>query len=188
MLYYETMYIVHPALESGRLKDLILLIEKSMIQLGGKTHMIDVWGKKKLAYSINKEKYGMYILFQFSHDGTLNKEFNLILEHNSNILAYLTTKIGEEELLDQKADLDNQLGLLTNDSSNASTSEEPDSSQNNSKSTEDSNISKEESPPEASNDNEVEPETQENAEDDSSTSKNSDSIDSDTTEDNKEEE
>ena len=180
MLYYETMYIVHPALESGRLKDLILLIEKSMAQLGGKTHMVDVWGKKKLAYSINKEKYGMYILFQFSHDGTLNKEFNLILEHNSNILAYLTTKIEEEELLDQKADLDNQLGLLNTD---ASTSEESDSSQNKSKSTEDSSISTEDS-----NNNEEEPKTQENEEDDSSTSENSDSIDSDTIEDNKEEE
>ncbi len=180
MSYYETMYIVHPALESGRLKDLILLIEKSMIQLGGKTHMIDVWGKKKLAYSINKEKYGMYILFQFSHDGTLNKEFNLILEHNSNILAYLTTKIGEEDLLDQKADLDNQLGLLNTD---ASTSEESDSSQNKSKSTEDSSISTEDS-----NNNEEEPKTQENEEDDSSRSENSDSIDSDTMEDNKEEE
>ena len=184
MSYYETMYIVHPALESGRLKDLILLIEKSMTQLGGKTHMIDVWGKKKLAYSINKEKYGMYILFQFSHDGTLNKEFNLILEHNSNILAYLTTKIEQEELLDQKVDLDNQLGLLNAD---ASTSEELDLSQNKSKSSEDSSISTEESSSEDSNNNEEEQNTQENEEDDSSTSENSDSIDSDTMEDNKEE-
>lgn len=111
MMYYETMYIVHPALEAGRLKDLILSVEKSMHNAGGKTCAINIWGKKKLAYPINKEKYGMYILFQFKSDGSSNKEFNLGLEHNANVLAYLTTKIEEEGVLLDLPDLDNQLGL-----------------------------------------------------------------------------
>jgi len=104
---------VHPALEAGRLKDLILSVEKSMDNVGGETCAINVWGKKKLAYPINKEKYGMYILFQFKSDGSSNKEFNLGLEHNTNVLAYLTTKIEEEEILADLPDLDNQLGLST---------------------------------------------------------------------------
>ncbi len=120
MLYYETMYIAHPALEGGRLKDLILSIEKSMDKLGGKTCAINVWGKKKLAYSINKEKYGVYVLFQFQNDGSNNKTFNLDLEHNPNILAYLTTKINEDEILQDISDLDMQLGL-----SKPSASEQP---------------------------------------------------------------
>jgi len=111
MTYYETMYIVHPALEAGRLKDLILSVEKAMDNLGGETCAINVWGKKKLAYSINKERYGMYILFQFKNNGVSNKEFNLGLEHNANVLAYLTTKIDEENILSDLPDLDNQLGL-----------------------------------------------------------------------------
>ena len=77
MTYYETMYIVHPAIESGRLKDLILSVEKNMHNLGGETCAISVWGKKKLAYSINKERYGMYVLFQFKSNGSSNKDFNL---------------------------------------------------------------------------------------------------------------
>jgi small subunit ribosomal protein S6 len=107
------MYIVHPALEAGRLKDLILSVEKSMHNGGGETCAINVWGKKKLAYPINKEKYGMYILFQFKSNGSSNKEFNLGLEHNANVLAYLTTKIEEEGVLLDLPDLDNQLGLST---------------------------------------------------------------------------
>ena len=113
MINYETMYIVHPALESGRLKDLILSIEKSMHNLGGKTTAINVWGKKKLAYPINKERYGMYILFQFQNDGKSNKEFNLGLDHNSNILAYLTTKIDADSIISDLPNLDEQLGLST---------------------------------------------------------------------------
>ena len=111
MNYYETLYIVHPALESGRLKDLILSVEKLMHNLGGETCAINVWGKKKLAYPINKEKYGMYILFQFKSEGSSNKEFNLALDHNANVLSYLTTKIEEEKILSELPDLDNQLGL-----------------------------------------------------------------------------
>ena len=111
MSHYETMYIAHPALEGGRLKDLILSVEQSMSQLGGSTHIINVWGKKKLAYPINKEKYGIYILLQFENEGSNNKEFNLGLEHNPNILAYLTTKINQNQILTDIDDLDVQLGL-----------------------------------------------------------------------------
>ncbi len=113
MTYYETMYIVHPALEAGRLKDLILSVEKSMNNLGGKTCAINVWGKKKLAYAINKEKYGMYVLFQFKNNGKSNKDFNMSLEHNTNILTYLTTKIDQDSILSDLPNLDTQLGLST---------------------------------------------------------------------------
>ena len=117
MSYYETMYIVHPALEAGRLKDLILSVESTLKDFGGKTHTIEAWGKKKLAYPINKEKYGMYVLFQFEADGTKNKEFNTTLDHNTNILAYLTTKIEKDGLIEDVKSLDSQLGLLNKDES-----------------------------------------------------------------------
>ena len=120
MAYYETMYIVHPALEAGRLKDLILSVESTLKELGGKTHNIEAWGKKKLAYPINKEKYGMYVLLQFEADGSKNKELNTTLDHNTNILAYLTTKIDKEQLLSDIASLDSQLGL-TNDTQSDNT-------------------------------------------------------------------
>ena len=144
MMYYETMYIVHPALEAGRLKDLILSVEKSMHNAGGETCAINIWGKKKLAYPINKEKYGMYILFQFKSDGSSNKEFNLGLEHNANVLAYLTTKIETEGVLSDLPDLDNQLGLSTiknednNKNNESKDSEIPKAEESNDDKTEDS--------------------------------------------------
>ena len=119
MSYYETMYIVHPALEAGRLKDLILSVESTLKDFGGKTHTIEAWGKKKLAYPINKEKYGMYVLFQFEADGTKNKEFNTTLDHNTNVLAYLTTKIEKNDLIEDLKSIDSQLGLLNKDESNS---------------------------------------------------------------------
>ena len=111
MNYYETLYIVHPALEAGRLKDIIINVEKTITKIGGHSIHIDVWGKKKMAYSINKEKYGTYVLFQFQNETTQNENFNLELKHNPNILGFLTTCIPENEVKMEKEDLDTQLGV-----------------------------------------------------------------------------
>ena len=111
MNYYETLYIIHPALDGGRIKEMVLSVNKTLEKAGGSPKAVDVLGKKKLAYPINKERYGMYVLFQFKSDGSSNKDFNLGLDHNANILAYLTTKIEEDGLLNDITSLDNQLGL-----------------------------------------------------------------------------
>ena len=109
MKFYETLYIVHPALESGRLKDIILDIESLLKNNGGDVVSTDIWGKKKLAYLIDKQKYGTYVLIQFKSDGSQNSQFNMNLEHNPNILRYLTTKIDESDIVAELDDIDAQL-------------------------------------------------------------------------------
>ena len=109
MNYYETLYIVHSALEAGRLKDIVLTVEKSLKENGGEVVTTEIWGKKKLGYYIDKQKYGTYILIQFKSDGTKNNNFNLQMEHNPSILAYMTVKIEEDSIREQTEDLDAQI-------------------------------------------------------------------------------
>jgi small subunit ribosomal protein S6 len=109
MNYYETLYIVHSALEAGRLKDIVSTVEKSLKENGGEVVTTEVWGKKKLGYYIDKQKYGTYILIQFKSDGTKNNNFNLQMEHNPSILAYMTVKIEEDAIREQTEDLDAQI-------------------------------------------------------------------------------
>ena len=65
MGFYETTYILHSALQEGRLNDILNTIEKKIESLGAKILFIDNWGRKKLSYLIQKEKYGTYIFFQY---------------------------------------------------------------------------------------------------------------------------
>ena len=109
MNYYETLYIVHSALEAGRLKDIVLTVEKSLKENGGEVVTTEIWGKKKLGYYIDKQKYGTYILIQFKSDGTRNNNFNLQMEQNPSILAYMTVKIEEDSIREQTEDLDAQI-------------------------------------------------------------------------------
>ena len=102
MNFYETMYVVHPALQAGRLDDMIQIVDKKVKELKGKSLYCENWGKKKLAYQIDKQKYGTYVLIQFSLKGEMIGELKNEFEHNSNILRYLINKIEEDQVLEQK--------------------------------------------------------------------------------------
>ena len=102
MNFYETMYIIHPALQAGRLEDMIDSVHKKIDSLDGKRLYSDTWGKKKMSYAIDKQKYGTYVLMQFSMDALNVKELSHEFEHNSNILRYLTNKIEKTDVLESK--------------------------------------------------------------------------------------
>ena len=124
MNYYETLYIVHPSLESGRLKDIILAVEESLKKIGGSPLAMELWGKRKLAYFIDKQKYGTYVLLHYNGEGKCTGEFAVELEQNPNILAYLTTSIEKENVLEQVEDLDTQIAGKTRESQRTESSSE----------------------------------------------------------------
>ena len=103
MGFYETTYILHPALQEGRLNDIVNTIEKKAVSLGAEILYSDNWGRKKLAYYIDKEKYGTYIFFQYKLSDLSNlKELSGEFEHNPNILRYLNIKIEEQDIMKAK--------------------------------------------------------------------------------------
>ena len=102
MNFYETMYIIHPAIQSGRLDDTIIDIDNRVKKMTGKNLYFENLGKRKLAYAINKQKYGTYILLQFSIDAHKIKELSGEFEHNENILRYLISRIEKNDILEQK--------------------------------------------------------------------------------------
>lgn len=113
MNYYETLYIVHPALDAGRLKDIITGVEYSLKKMGGDPLAVELWGKRKLAYFIDKQKYGTYVLLQYNGEGKCTGDFAVELEHNPNILAYLTTSIEKDKVIEQEEDIETQIAGKT---------------------------------------------------------------------------
>tara|TARA_Y100001970_G_C13824298_1_gene646502 strand:+ start:157 stop:708 length:552 start_codon:yes stop_codon:yes gene_type:complete len=109
MNFYETLFIIHPALESGHLKDILHSIDENLKNLGCKTLSIEVWGKKRLAYLIDKQKYGTYVQLQFSGNGSCTRDFEIELQHNANVLSYLTTSISKAEVVEQEHDIETQI-------------------------------------------------------------------------------
>ena len=101
MVFYETTYILHPALQEGRLNDIVNSIEKKAESIGAEILFSDNWGRKKLSYLIEKEKYGTYIFFQYKiGDVSKLSELSSEFEHNPNVLRYLNIRIEEEDIMD----------------------------------------------------------------------------------------
>ena len=98
MNHYETVYVVHPAIQEGRLKDIVTKFHNKLSKLKGEVLYIENWGKKKLAYAIDKQKYGTYILCQYAIGVEYVKEVSQELELNPNILRYLITKIESSDV------------------------------------------------------------------------------------------
>jgi len=65
MRYYESLYIVNPNYEQDRLDEVVQMVADKMGEYGLSVINHRVWGKKRLAYSIQKHKYGSFILLQY---------------------------------------------------------------------------------------------------------------------------
>ena len=66
MAIYETMFILKPELENEIEEELVNNLQAVLKKLGGEIDKTDDWGKRKLAYEIDKFNEGHYYLMQFT--------------------------------------------------------------------------------------------------------------------------
>ena len=97
MRFYETLYIVDSNLENK-------VLEKAMSDIGNELNKTNakiinhrLWGKKRLAYAIDRQKYGSYIILQFK-GGDLDKmpDFDVWMRLNNSVLRHMTVALKEE--------------------------------------------------------------------------------------------
>jgi small subunit ribosomal protein S6 len=82
MREYELVFIVHPDLDDSALKEVVGKVSGWITEAGGIVSQVDLWGKRKLAYSIRKQKEGQYVLFKTQMD----PYFGATLERNLRFL------------------------------------------------------------------------------------------------------
>ena len=97
MSFYETLYIVDPNLENKSLEKTMNEIGKELEKTNSKIINHRVWGKKRLAYSIERQKYGSYILIQFEGgDQQKMVEYDTWMKLNNSVLRHMTVLLDEE--------------------------------------------------------------------------------------------
>ena len=92
---YELMFIVHPELDESAFNDLVEKVKSWITDSGGQVDNVDLWGKRRLAYPIQKQLDGQYVLIKTQIEPTFCSD----LEHNLGlqepIMRFLLT--AEEE-------------------------------------------------------------------------------------------
>ena len=94
MRFYETIYIVDPNLENLVLEKVMTEIGQELGKTGSKLINHRAWGKKRLAYQIDKQKYGTYILMQFE-EGDQEKMvgFSTWMKLNNSVIRHMTVTL-----------------------------------------------------------------------------------------------
>ncbi len=84
---YESIFIIAPAVEDKK-----AVIDKftAMINESGKVESVDEWGNRKLAYEINKNKEGYYVLVNFEANPELIVELERVYKITDEIIKFIT--------------------------------------------------------------------------------------------------
>ncbi len=89
---YELCIVVSAKIEEderiGRVDSCKALIER----FGGQITNVDEWGKKRLAYEIQKMKEGYYYFVQFDAPSTAPAEIESRIRIMDNVIRYLCVK------------------------------------------------------------------------------------------------
>ena len=113
MKYYEVLYIVNPNLERPRLDEIKKEVADEVTKLLS-AEIINhrIFGKKRLAYQIEKHKYGTYILLHFdAQDNTRLVELNTFFKLNKAIIRQLIVCLNQRP----EKDLSPEIGVLNVD-------------------------------------------------------------------------
>lgn len=96
MRNYEIMFIVNPNASEEEIDKINGQIEGIVTSGGGKIEKIEKMGKRRLAYEIDKNREGHYVLFVISANGDIVRECERRLRVLDAVIKYITVRTDEE--------------------------------------------------------------------------------------------
>jgi small subunit ribosomal protein S6 len=100
---YEVVYVVSPEITEEGVTELHNRIAEIVDQLGGRIDKTDNWGRRRLAYEINRHREGTYVIELVSGPGTLVTELDRRLRVMEQLLRHLIVRVDEDLRKAQRA-------------------------------------------------------------------------------------
>ena len=95
MRIYEELFIVKPDAPEEEIDQFIEQMKSVVSGSGGSVDKVDKWGKRRLAYRVDKYREGAYVLFQFNAAPETVKEFERRLRVSDLVIKFLTVRIDQ---------------------------------------------------------------------------------------------
>ena len=96
------MFITAPTVSPDAYDRLIATFEGVVTDNGGTIIKINKWGRRPLAYEVERFREGIYTIFEFEAPGELVQEFERRLKLNDSVLKFLTVKTDRKDRLVNK--------------------------------------------------------------------------------------
>jgi small subunit ribosomal protein S6 len=94
MRHYEVVFLVHPD-QSEQVPAMIERYRSGIETKGGKIHRLEDWGRRQLAYPINKIHKAHYVLMNIECDGEALSELESAFRFNDAVIRNLVIRRDE---------------------------------------------------------------------------------------------
>ena len=98
MNIYENIVILNAALSDEEADAAITRIKELIAAQGGEVLKIDVWGRRKLAYEIKKQKKGFYVLLYCKTPPATIKKMEDFYKVFDAVIKYMVIKLGKKQV------------------------------------------------------------------------------------------
>ena len=89
MRAYECIYILNPSLDEQSVKEKAVKFSEVITSRQGQITSVDQWGKRRLAYPINKVFEGYYTFMRFTGDTEILKELGRVFRFDDMVVRHL---------------------------------------------------------------------------------------------------
>ena len=90
MTKYETTFILDPGLDENQVNEEVDKTVQWIKGQGGEVLDVQRWGKRRLAYEINRRRDGIYTLLLYQGPGAIVKDLDRRFHLNESVLRSLT--------------------------------------------------------------------------------------------------
>ena len=95
MRIYEELFIAKPDAPDEEVDQFVEQLKTQLTGAGATVDKVEKWGKRRLAYRVDKYREGAYVLLQFSAAPDTVKELERRLRVSDIVLKFLTVRIDE---------------------------------------------------------------------------------------------
>ena len=96
MREYEVLYIVRADLDDDKVQDVVKRVNTLIQRSGGSSDQTNLWGKRKLAYDVEHQKDGAYVLQDFKIEPSRVPELESALKITEEVLRHLIVRKPEK--------------------------------------------------------------------------------------------
>ena len=86
MRAYELMVLIDPEIDERTVEPTLKKYLEVITRDGGTVDNVDVWGRRKMAYEIQKKSEAIYVVVNFTAEPATSQELDRLLSINETIL------------------------------------------------------------------------------------------------------
>lgn len=95
---YESTIIINASLDDAQIESVIGRVQETVTKNGGTITALNKWGRKRLAYPINKKTNGFYVNIEFTSSGSVIGILERSYQLDEMVLRYLTIKLDKKAI------------------------------------------------------------------------------------------